>query len=599
MAEAAAKIAANQAIADGQPELVVVRLATKAAKDANGTPLEVVMAAGHAAAEAATAKHGKRDQVVRAASTAAIEAAVELGIGEEAAQVVANLIRAVGGTQADVSRASADAVVSTHPDMSREVLTDTLFRSWDKNGNGNLEFEEVLPHYLQASNHLNLTEEQVRQSFGRFMEKQGKQKTDGLTREVFGVWMARASMLQLSFQYCRAVGDKVAGRDMMVNKTKAAVEAAGGNSDDVVAALAGVHRALDGSKAPSAEETVQTVSPQQPVEPESKAPPVQEMKQAEAPSTKKPAAVVVAEEEEKGKKLEEKYEKLFDEIDSRKAGVLTNEDIEKYFGAMSPVARAELGIGGWRDFLKEADIDGNGQVDKIEFVVYFTHVNLEKERCYAALFDAIDADGDGHCSMEEVRDYEWHGNAKLFQMLGVANWHAMVAKMDTDGDGQISRQEFLDYMSTRLLTATDPGTDRPRAAWKHAPALPQRAGDGSKCWDYSAGYCYRGSKCRYAHEDASVVDQAVLDAHWRFCMQEASAAGVNLSTEALDELQTLTEADAKALILSIAHGGDHESVFDKNHYVVHTVRRTRMKAASKEHPDHAWYHGPSKRRRIE
>merc|ERR1712037_921904 len=114
-----------------------------------------------------------------------------------------------------------------------------------------------------------------------------------------------------------------------------------------------------------------------------------------------------------------------------------------------------------------------------------------------------------------------------------------------------------------------------KPAWKQAKGVKRKQGDDdkNKCWDYVSGYCYRGAKCRWVHVQESVVDQSILDAHFELCVKWATEAGVNLSEEALHELQTLTAKDAHKLVQSLAVGGEHEGVFDKSSFVVHAARR--------------------------
>jgi len=591
------KAAIDKAVKDGKSPSDAACSVGKAAKDAGLSASKIVEAASHAAGEVAAAKHYSRDKVV----LEVMEAAIEMAVAESdslgkagAGPAVAAAVRAVGGTQVEASKASAGAAVCAKMKKGRQQLTDELFKCWDADGNGTVEFEEALPHYLAASNHLGQTEQEVRAAFGRLLKKHGQKKEDRMTRELFGVWMGRATILQLAFQYLRALGEKKAGHtsDEIAKTAKEAAEAAGGCGKE---ASKTVTQALCANE-PSKSTLAKVASP-------AKAPEQRKQRSAAA------AAAAVAEEEKKGQQLEEKYGKLFDEIDSTKTGVLSSADMQAFVEKMSPVARAELGVGSWRDFMKEADIDGDGKVDRIEFIVYFTHMNLDKEKCYSALFDDIDADGNGEASMEEVRNYEWHGNAKLFEMLGVANWHAMVAKMDTNHDGQISRQEFMTYMTERFAKAIGKTGDesKPKPAWKQARGLAEKIGrrkgsdNGdatSRCWDFEAGYCSRGSRCHYAHMGAYAPDPATMDEHWKFVLKETHTKGLKISEEAMHELQTLNESDATALIDSISAGGEHEGEFDKSYFVVHSVRRIRMLTESKEHPDWAWYHGSPKRRRM-
>jgi len=569
----AIKDAIDKAIEDDKAPSDAARCVGKVAKDAGASSSDAVEAAGHAAAEVAALKHYMRDKLVLEVTDAAIEMAVAESdsLGQaDAGQSVAAAVLAVGGTQLDASKASAAAAVCAKIKKGRQQLTDELFKSWDADGNGTIEFEEVVPHYLAASNNSGQAEEEVRKAFAYFMRRHGLSKTDAMTRDIFGAWMGRATLVQLAFQYVRALGERKSGHtNAEIAKTaKDASETAGGCGKE------------------ASEAVMQALGPSEP----SKSTKARVALAAKDPKHRKQcSAAAVAEHERKGQQLEEKYGKLFDEIDSTKTGVLSSADMQAFVHKMSPVARAELGIGSWRDFMKDADVDGDGKVDRLEFIVYFTHMNLDKEKCYAALFEDIDADGNGEASMEQVRNYEWHRNVKLFEMLGVSNWHAMVAKMDTNQDGQISREEFVTHMTERFVNEIDKTLGKKRQAkpaWKQARGLADAIGkrkksDGGdhahrRCWDFEAGYCSRGARCHYVHLEAHAP--AIVDEHWKFVLRETHSKGLRISEQAMHELQTLNERDAKTLIDSVSIGGEHEDEFDKSHFILQSVRRTRMQA---------------------
>merc|ERR1740129_1590202 len=233
----------------------------------------------------------------------------------------------------------------------------------------------------------------------------------------------------------------------------------------------------------------------------------------------------------------------------------------------------------------------------------------------------IDVNNSLNLTFEEVREYQWYTHPKLFQLLGINSWHSMVAHMDKDGDVKIDRGEFVDYMKNRQKAVKAKTDDQfhnvpemktiapVEPAWKKARTNPVLKGAGkgkgggkgkddpNRCWDFDAGYCYRGARCNYTHYTSTQIDQATLDEHHRHCMKLAAEYGVNLSHQAHIELQTLKLEDADALILSLGSGGQNEHVWDKNRFVIASAHTLRMKAGRQAHPDWEWYHGSNKRAR--
>jgi len=602
---------------------------------------------------------------------AAASAAIARGDSDhDVAQAAGNAVKAAGGTQADIIKAVANATVVAHTKKTRDEMTDAIFEAWDLNNNRMLEFEEILPKYMTGANHTGQVEAKVRAGFERFMQNQGKKPSESMDREVFGKWMGRATIQQVTSQFLKlkhnedeekAIIDlavqaaKATGAtDEEVAKAASHVAVAFGKSKEEADAAAAAEAKKAAAKKKAEEEEAKRLEAEAAAAAEAKkaaakkkaeeeeakrleadaaaaaeakkaakkrkaeeeeaksseadAAAAAEAKKAAAKKTaeeeaKKAAAKKNAEEEEaKSLKLQEKYESIFDKIDVGKKGVLSSKDLGTYFSRMDAAARSELGVTKIDDFMKEADLDGDGQIERDEFALYFTYVNLEKETCYNAIFDAIDFDGDGQLTMEEVRDFDSEESADLFRLLAIPNWHSMVSKMDKDGDGQISREEFMSYMMGRLDKAAEAKVEIPqKPAWKQAAKMPGKRKQGddlNKCWDFAKGYCYRGARCRYEHAEEDKVDQSVLDEHLKACREVANAAGVHLNKMAMNELQTLTVCDATKLINSLGFGGEHEGILDKNNFVIHKARQFRMQAVSKDHPDWNWYHGSNKRQRI-
>lgn len=90
-------------------------------------------------------------------------------------------------------------------DHSRNEMLDALFEAWDRDGNGRLSFEEVLPHYMKCARHHNLLEPEVRDAFERFMSLKGMSLDDGITLELFHMWLSKLSDEQVAAHYVRHV----------------------------------------------------------------------------------------------------------------------------------------------------------------------------------------------------------------------------------------------------------------------------------------------------------------------------------------------------------------------------------------------------------
>ncbi|WOL15687.1 calmodulin-7-like isoform X1 [Canna indica] len=100
-----------------------------------------------------------------------------------------------------------------------------------------------------------------------------------------------------------------------------------------------------------------------------------------------------------------------------------------------------------RAMIKEVDIDGNGTIDKKEFL------NLMGNRCKESTseeelkdaFKVFDKDQNGFISADELR----HVMKNLGELLTDDEVNEMIKEADTDHDGQINYQEFVKVMISK------------------------------------------------------------------------------------------------------------------------------------------------------
>merc|ERR1711920_556643 len=174
---------------------------------------------------------------------------------------------------------------------------------------------------------------------------------------------------------------------------------------------------------------------------------------------------------------------------------------------------------------------------------------LDEDRCFGALFDAIDISGDGTLAYGEIRDYQWYKNPRVFQLLGISNFTDMVGNMDADGNGKVDRQEFIDYMKKLGLNLS----------WKTAVKT-------STEWGTSCSFENRGTKRKADDVACDGTDDLVA---------AAKKSEFTLSAEALAELKKVSSEDAKGLLKDLGQGGKYYDVQeeDKNFFIIQELRR--------------------------
>ena len=97
------------------------------------------------------------------------------------------------------------------------------------------------------------------------------------------------------------------------------------------------------------------------------------------------------------------------------------------------------------------DVDGNGKVDRDEFVLFATQRLSESNwrEQIMDLFMQLDRDGNGYITTEEFKQMF----KQMGEKFGEDEIEDLIREADQDGDGQINYKEFIHMM---LDTDEDP-----------------------------------------------------------------------------------------------------------------------------------------------
>lgn len=161
-----------------------------------------------------------------------------------------------------------------------------------------------------------------------------------------------------------------------------------------------------------------------------------------------------------------KFERAFESVDTDHNGYADWSDyrklVERYLeslgiGKDDPRARALYAFreAYWRELLRHAGVDGD-RLTKDQYVSANRLAGTDTTRLDViegaghAVFDIIDADGDGRIGRDETARF-----LKDVWKIDVSQAADAFARLDTDGDGAITRQEFTRAMREHFLS-TDP-----------------------------------------------------------------------------------------------------------------------------------------------
>ncbi|OWF56448.1 neo-calmodulin-like [Mizuhopecten yessoensis] len=97
-----------------------------------------------------------------------------------------------------------------------------------------------------------------------------------------------------------------------------------------------------------------------------------------------------------------------------------------------------------KEIMLEADVDGNGYIDKEEFKMIIAKKVSEEdtEEDIREAFHVFDKDGNGYITRRDIKILL----ARLGDELPSEDIDDMIAEADNDGNGQVSIEEFVEIM---------------------------------------------------------------------------------------------------------------------------------------------------------
>ncbi|KAF5734223.1 Calcium-dependent protein kinase 3 [Tripterygium wilfordii] len=129
---------------------------------------------------------------------------------------------------------------------------------------------------------------------------------------------------------------------------------------------------------------------------------------------------------------------MFKSMDTDNSGTITFEELK----AGLPKLGTKLSESEIRQLMDAADVDGNGNIDYVEFITATIHMNrVEKEEHLYTAFEYFDKDKSGYITMEELE----HA-LKKYNMGDTKTIKEIIAEVDTDRDGRINYDEFVAMM---------------------------------------------------------------------------------------------------------------------------------------------------------
>ncbi|MER7702648.1 EF-hand domain-containing protein [Kitasatospora sp. NPDC097605] len=162
----------------------------------------------------------------------------------------------------------------------------------------------------------------------------------------------------------------------------------------------------------------------------------------------------------------QKFTMLFDWFDQGGDGMLTHDDFETMGGLFGGLAAEddqenvsamrEAFEEWWRVLLAHGDADGDGRIDRTEFLALMEadvtapeHFEKAVLAIADALMRALDTDHDGVLSKDEY--------VRMYSALGIPPEHSGDAfrRLDRDGNGVISHEEFRTAITEFYLSADE------------------------------------------------------------------------------------------------------------------------------------------------
>ncbi|ESQ29233.1 hypothetical protein EUTSA_v10023804mg [Eutrema salsugineum] len=131
---------------------------------------------------------------------------------------------------------------------------------------------------------------------------------------------------------------------------------------------------------------------------------------------------------------------MFANIDTDKSGTITYEELKTGLEKLgSRLTETEV-----KQLLEDADVDGNGTIDYIEFIsATMNRYRVEREENLFKAFQHFDKDNSGFITRQELETA-----MKEYNMGDDAMIKEIILEVDADNDGSINYQEFCNMMKS-------------------------------------------------------------------------------------------------------------------------------------------------------
>ncbi|KAJ7545739.1 hypothetical protein O6H91_08G007800 [Diphasiastrum complanatum] len=129
--------------------------------------------------------------------------------------------------------------------------------------------------------------------------------------------------------------------------------------------------------------------------------------------------------------------KMFMDMDTDHSGTITLDELKTGLALLgSSLAESEVAQ------LMQADVDGNGTIDYLEFISATMHLNkTKKEDHLISAFQYFDKDKSGYITIEELKEAFLKHDMGDHQAI-----QDIIKEVDTDNDGRINYDEFVAMM---------------------------------------------------------------------------------------------------------------------------------------------------------
>jgi len=139
--------------------------------------------------------------------------------------------------------------------------------------------------------------------------------------------------------------------------------------------------------------------------------------------------------------------KLFVSMDANGDGILTMQEIQEALAKAKQSGNGDLDVSQVAQIFASIDVSGNQEIEYTEFLAATMDmaVMMDESTLWSA-FQALDTDGSGNLSKDEVAKCLGFDDVKAVMNRNDGEIDQIIKEMDVDGDGEISFQEFRNFM---------------------------------------------------------------------------------------------------------------------------------------------------------